>query len=57
MSQELTADRISHAFGAHRALDDVSLHVPAGTVTALVGESGSGKTTLLRSFNRMIEPQ
>jgi osmoprotectant transport system ATP-binding protein len=56
MSQALIADRVSHAFGAHRALDDVSLHVAAGTVTALVGESGSGKTTLLRSFNRMVEP-
>lgn len=56
MSQELSAERVSHAFGDHRALDDVSLRVPAGTVTALVGESGSGKTTLLRSFNRMVEP-
>jgi len=31
-----------------RAVDDVSLDLPAGTVTALVGESGSGKTTLAR---------
>ena len=31
-----------------RALDDVSLHVPAGTLTALVGPDGAGKTTLLR---------
>jgi subfamily B ATP-binding cassette protein MsbA len=27
-------------------LDNVSLHFPAGTVTAVVGQSGSGKTTL-----------
>lgn len=56
MSLELTADRLTHSYGSHRALDDVSLGVPAGTVTALVGESGSGKTTLLRSFNRMVQP-
>jgi osmoprotectant transport system ATP-binding protein len=56
MSLELIADRISHAFGDQRALDDVSLCVVAGRVTALVGESGSGKTTLLRSFNRLVEP-
>jgi osmoprotectant transport system ATP-binding protein len=56
VSLDLRADGVTHSYGDQRALDDVSLHVPAGTVTALVGESGSGKTTLLRSFNRLIEP-
>jgi osmoprotectant transport system ATP-binding protein len=36
-------------------LDDVSLALEEGTVTAILGRSGSGKTTLLRSVNRMIE--
>jgi osmoprotectant transport system ATP-binding protein len=37
-------------------LDDVSLPLEEGTVTAILGRSGSGKTTLLRTVNRMIEP-
>ena len=56
MTLDLSADGLFHTYGDHVALNDVSLTVPAGTVTALVGESGSGKTTLLRSFNRMVDP-
>ncbi len=38
------------------AVDDVSLHVPAGELVVLVGPSGCGKTTMLRMVNRLIEP-
>jgi ABC-type multidrug transport system ATPase subunit len=37
-------------FGRRVALDEVSLDVPAGQVTAVVGGDGAGKTTLLRSL-------
>jgi len=39
---------ITKTFGAYKALDNVSLEVPKGSLTALLGPSGSGKTTLLR---------
>jgi ABC-2 type transport system ATP-binding protein len=43
----IEADRISKNFGSTRALDSVSIAVPAGTVLALLGHNGSGKTTLV----------
>jgi ATP-binding cassette subfamily B protein len=38
------------------ALDDVHLHIPAGSVIALVGENGAGKSTLVKLLARMYEP-
>ncbi|QJW77587.1 ABC transporter ATP-binding protein [Burkholderia glumae] len=49
-------DRVTRRFGPLVAVDDVSLAVAPGTVTALVGASGSGKSTLMRMINRLIEP-
>ena len=57
MSAALEFRNISVALESGRLLlDDVSLALEEGTVTAILGRSGSGKTTLLRTANRMIEP-
>lgn len=44
----ITVDSINKRFGQYQALDNVSLDIPEGKLTALLGPSGSGKTTLLR---------
>lgn len=52
----LEATELDHAYGDVRVLDDASLAVPTGAVTALIGPNGSGKTTLLRALVGLHEP-
>ncbi|WP_307299400.1 phosphate ABC transporter ATP-binding protein PstB [Microbacterium natoriense] len=51
----LEARGISAWFGSHKVLEEVSLTMQAGKVTALIGPSGCGKSTFLRILNRMHE--
>ena len=50
----VTFENVSFAYEGRDgdALQDVSFHVPSGTVTALVGPSGAGKTTVARLIPR-----
>jgi sulfate transport system ATP-binding protein len=52
----ISASNIVKRYGEFSALDDVSIDVPAGSLTALLGPSGSGKSTLLRVIAGLEEP-
>jgi sulfate/thiosulfate transport system ATP-binding protein len=52
----IAATGISKSYGDFTALHDVSLDVPAGSLTALLGPSGSGKSTLLRVIAGLEQP-
>ncbi len=47
---------VSKRFGEFTALEDVTLEVPEGSLTALLGPSGSGKSTLLRIIAGLETP-
>lgn len=51
---DISLDHVSFSYedAAGKALDDVSLDVPEGTITALVGESGGGKSTVANLIAR-----
>ena len=53
---DVEVDKVSFSYGSTRALDEVSLTVPEGTVTALIGPSGSGKSTLATLVARFADP-
>lgn len=56
MDYILTAENITKDFTKHRALDNVSIAVPRGSVYGLLGPNGAGKTTLIRIINHITAP-
>ena len=50
-------DRVTVRFGEVTALDDVTVDLAAGEVTAVVGADGAGKTTLLRVLAGLVDPE
>ena len=52
----ITVVEVTKRFGAFVALQDVSVSIAEGSLTALLGPSGSGKSTLLRVISGLEEP-
>ena len=52
---KLATRGLNFFYGSFRALNDVTLAIPAQRITAIIGPSGCGKSTLIRVFNRMYD--
>lgn len=52
----LEARNIVKEYASHRALDNVSIHVPDNAIYGLLGPNGAGKTTLIRIINHITGP-
>jgi ABC-2 type transport system ATP-binding protein len=52
----IQAEGLVRDFGPIRALDHLSLTVPAGIVFGFLGPNGAGKTTAIRAFLGLVEP-
>ncbi|WP_373408758.1 ABC transporter ATP-binding protein [Brevibacillus laterosporus] len=54
---DIQFDSVTFGYDKNIVLDNVSVEMKQGTLTAIVGPSGSGKSTLLRLIARFYDPQ
>ncbi|WP_047983261.1 energy-coupling factor ABC transporter ATP-binding protein [Ornithinibacillus californiensis] len=58
---DITFKDVSYIYQAnspfsHKALEDLSFHIPSGTFVAVIGHTGSGKSTLIQHLNGLLTP-
>lgn len=58
---DITFDQVSYIYQPrtpfeHRALNNISLHIPEGSFVAIIGHTGSGKSTLIQHLNGLLRP-
>lgn len=56
MDNLLVTNSVSKNFGDFKALNNVSIEVPKGSIFGLLGPNGAGKTTLIRIVNQITMP-
>ena len=54
---ELATDTLSLGYGERNIVNDLSLRIPPGQITAIVGPNGCGKSTLLAGLARILAPR
>jgi len=54
MEYTFIAENVSKSYTGHKALSNVSINVPKGSIFGLLGPNGAGKTTLIRIINQII---
>ncbi len=56
MSNLLEINNVVKRYGDYTALNNVSMHIPKGSVFGLLGPNGAGKTSLIRIINQITMP-
>ena len=56
-THQLSADAVTLAYGDRTVVENLSLDLAPGRITAIVGANGCGKSTLLRALARLIRPR
>lgn len=56
MEYVLETNALSKHYGHFKALENLSMHVPKGSIYGFVGKNGAGKTTLIRLICGLQRP-
>ncbi|MGO3810938.1 ABC transporter ATP-binding protein, partial [Mesonia sp.] len=56
MKNLLVAQNVSKSYGDYKAINDLSIEVPAQNIFGLLGPNGAGKTTFIRIINQITMP-
>lgn len=57
LTHQLTAESLRLGYGDRTIVEDLTLEIAPGGITAIVGANGCGKSTLLRALARLLRPQ
>lgn len=52
----IETQNLSHRYWRHESLRDLTMTIPAGSVTALIGANGAGKTTAIKILMNLLRP-